>query len=136
MHFFILLEEDSVSKVNLSKKQHVSKKPHVLLEFKLTHNLQVKNNNNQKPYILKINTRMYVFIYLIFQLHFPVAILLTKNFCKSQLTKICESMIPNILRIASDKNTILLNPYYIVFFPNKKSYKRYKLYLNILFNMN
>ena len=35
----------------------------------------VKNNNNQKPYILKIKTKMKkVFIQLIFQLHFPGAI--------------------------------------------------------------
>ena len=60
MHFFILLEEDPVSKVNLSKKhKNITKKLQVLLEFQLN-SLQFasKNNNNEKSWTLKIKTRM------------------------------------------------------------------------------
>lgn len=60
MHFFILLEEDPVSKVNLSKKhKNITKKLQVLLEFQLN-SLQFagKNNNNEKSWTLKRKTRM------------------------------------------------------------------------------
>lgn len=60
MHFFILLEEDPVSKVNLSQKhKNITKKLQVLLEFQLN-SLQFagKNNNNEKSWTLKIKTRM------------------------------------------------------------------------------
>lgn len=45
-------------------------------------------------------------------------------------------MVLNILRMASGKNISVSNPNSIAFFPNKKSYRSYKLYLNILFNIN